>query len=68
MRDTTKRIFTLSGIAEIEFVDPNKTSTTYTPFAKIWVKKFIKDQTETRHRDKYIKVKVRYSGEELALI
>lgn len=68
MRDTTKRVFTLSGIAEIEFVDPNKTSTTYTPFAKIWVKKFIKDQTETRHRDKYIKVKVRYSGEELALI
>jgi len=23
---------------------------------------------ETRHRDKYIKVKVRYSGEDLALI
>jgi hypothetical protein len=24
--------------------------------------------TETRHRDKYIKVKVRYSGKDLALI
>jgi hypothetical protein len=24
--------------------------------------------TETRHRDKYIKVKIRYSGEDLALI
>jgi hypothetical protein len=27
-----------------------------------------KNLPETRHRDKYIKVKVRYSGEDLALI
>ena len=27
-----------------------------------------KKATETKHRDKYIKVKVRYSGEDLALI
>jgi hypothetical protein len=27
-----------------------------------------KKVTETRHRDKYIKVKVRYSGEDLAVI
>ena len=27
-----------------------------------------KKVTETRHRDKYIKVKIRYSGEDLALI
>jgi hypothetical protein len=27
-----------------------------------------KKSTETRHRDKYLKVKIRYSGEDLALI
>jgi hypothetical protein len=27
-----------------------------------------KKVTETKHRDKYIKIKVRYSGEDLALI
>jgi hypothetical protein len=27
-----------------------------------------KKMPETRHRDKYIKVKIRYSGEDLALI
>lgn len=47
---------------EAEFEIPDNTAD------NIYLYHLLQSRTETRHRDKYIKVKVRYSGEDLAVI